>query len=334
MLVKPSKILVVAGVLAMLGIVPGCQAAPPDAGLQAVPVPVGEDAAAAPGLRFKGAIALTSGDPRFGGLSGLLVEGDRVTAVSDHGFFVELRLEEAADGTLVGAGDLSIRQMQDAEGKPLEEIRTRDSEEITRLPNGDLAVIFERFVRIGIFPPGAARMREQIPLVGLVPQTNEAIEAMVALPDGRLLLIAERAGFSHRVRRAWIGRPGAWEPLTYRSRENLEVAGAALLPSGDLLVLERGFSPLLGFSSRLVLVRGEQVRPGGVLDGTLLVSLVPPYPSDNYEGIAVRREGGHIALYVISDDNYFWLQRTLLLKFEWPDRPWEAPAAAVPARPG
>ncbi|MBT3627577.1 MAG: esterase-like activity of phytase family protein, partial [Rhodospirillaceae bacterium] len=43
----------------------------------------------------------------------------------------------------------------------------------------------------------------------------------------------------------------------------------------------------------------------------------PPLTVDNMEGIAVRRDGaGHTLVYLVSDDNFSVLQRTLLLMFE------------------
>jgi hypothetical protein len=37
--------------------------------------------------------------------------------------------------------------------------------------------------------------------------------------------------------------------------------------------------------------------------------------TDNFEGMAVRKEGGRVMLYIIADDNFEKKQRTLLLKF-------------------
>jgi hypothetical protein len=34
------------------------------------------------------------------------------------------------------------------------------------------------------------------------------------------------------------------------------------------------------------------------------------------EGVAIRREAGRIFVYLVSDDNFSKVQRTLLLKFE------------------
>ena len=45
-------------------------------------------------------------------------------------------------------------------------------------------------------------------------------------------------------------------------------------------------------------------------------TLLPPLSVDNFEGLAVREEGGRTFLYIVSDDNFSGSQRTLLMKFE------------------
>ena len=261
---------------------------------------------------------MRSDDPRFGGLSGLAVTAEGgVLAVSDKGFFVDFELDEAPDGTLRGARKLRIEPMRDERGAVLERPRERDAEELVLLPGGRRLVIFERHVRLGYFPPGSARAERFVELPGLVPGNNRDIEAMVPLDDDRLLLIAERDGTERGVRHAWIGRPGAWERLDYVSEQGLDVAGAALLPGGDLLVLERGFST--AFRTRVTRVPGASLRPGAMLRGREVLRLYAPLLTENFEGIAARTKRGRVAIYLVSDDNYFALQRTLLVKFELAD---------------
>ena len=44
--------------------------------------------------------------------------------------------------------------------------------------------------------------------------------------------------------------------------------------------------------------------------------LAAPLTIDNMEGLAIRKEEGRTFIYLVSDDNFSPLQRTLLLKFE------------------
>lgn len=95
------------------------------------------------------------------------------------------------------------------------------------------------------------------------------------------------------------------------------VAGAALLPDGDLLVLERSATVLGGFRARLLRVPGSAVRAGARLRGESLVELSAPGLADNFEAVATRPlSDGRAAIYLVSDDNYFPLQRTYVVKFE------------------
>jgi hypothetical protein len=66
-----------------------------------------------------------------------------------------------------------------------------------------------------------------------------------------------------------------------------------------------------------VRVPAEQIHPGAELSGTELAVLEQPVTTDNYEGIsAIRQPDGKVMLYVVSDDNFWGFQRTLLLMFE------------------
>ncbi|MBV8535488.1 MAG: esterase-like activity of phytase family protein, partial [Alphaproteobacteria bacterium] len=51
--------------------------------------------------------------------------------------------------------------------------------------------------------------------------------------------------------------------------------------------------------------------------GEEIAHLQSPLTLDNFEGIsAVRGPNGTVRVYIISDDNYTFLQRTLLFMFE------------------
>ena len=53
-------------------------------------------------------------------------------------------------------------------------------------------------------------------------------------------------------------------------------------------------------------------------DGVELARLAPPLTVDNMEGISARQDSaGRTLIYLMSDDNYSVLQRTLLLMFEY-----------------
>jgi hypothetical protein len=96
----------------------------------------------------------------------------------------------------------------------------------------------------------------------------------------------------------------------------------AALPNGDVMVLERRPSISLSFSARLKRIRAARLRPSAALNGEELLRLDPPLRVDNFEGIAVREDQIGTLIYLISDDNFHPLQRTLLLQFRlrWNDQ--------------
>ena len=71
-----------------------------------------------------------------------------------------------------------------------------------------------------------------------------------------------------------------------------------------------------GFASRVVRLSPGAARPGALLSGREVGRLEAPGLTDNFEGIAVgaRSDGAH-DVYLLSDDNFTILQRTLLLQF-------------------
>lgn len=275
-------------------------------------------------LTFRGGIDIRGGG--IGGLSGLAVfdDGRRFAAISDHGQVVRGDLSYDAGGGLAGASELTLQPLAGTGAKGLK--RATDSEDLLRLPSGDWLVSFEGTPRVWRYP-AAMGQRDALPVWLPVPADtattplNGGLEAMTLFADGRLLLLEEGNDNGNPVRRGWLapGLPTAaddWQRLTYHARPGYRPTAAAALPDGGLLVLERHVSLLAGWGARLVRVPAAAVRPGGVLDGEEIASLGPPLPLDNYEGLTVRvGADGRLAVYLVSDDNFSPLQRTLLLMF-------------------
>jgi len=59
----------------------------------------------------------------------------------------------------------------------------------------------------------------------------------------------------------------------------------------------------------------KTIRPGGTWKVTEVARLSADLPIDNFEGIAIApRPDGRLTVWLISDDNYSPLQRTLIWK--------------------
>jgi len=298
-----------------------------------VPLDASDPARVAVGpLRYLGGLSLSSADPRFGGLSDLRVspDGARLFAVSDCGLGFTASLSYDAGGRLAGLADPRLVALASPAGAPLA-IGETDAESLV-LGDG-LEVGFEGRARIQSYAAdpafvGAARSL-RAPSGVVACGRNGGLETMADTGDGRRLVVCEaRRGASSTVP-AWVGRGAAWTereyPLAFEggwAGEPFRPTGAARLPDGDLLVLERRFPPI---GARLVRLPQESLDSQGLLAPREIARLESPLTLDNYEGVEARRDGsGRTLVYLISDDNgcaktpssrRTGLQRTLLLLF-------------------
>ncbi len=133
---------------------------------------------------------------------------------------------------------------------------------------------------------------------------------------GTLIAISERGLDEMGNLRAFlIGGPTPGT-FTIKRIQQFDISDAALLPSGDLLILERSFSWPEGLLVQIRQIRITDVRPGATVDGPILFEADLRFEIDNMEGLAVHQTpAGEIILTLISDDNFSALQRTELLQF-------------------
>jgi len=278
-------------------------------------------------LMWRGGIEITSNNSRFGGLSGLLVsaDGDRLLAVSDKGRWLAARLRYDAEGRLIGIADAQMARLRDLDGDALKKKRHRDAESLAELADGSILVSFERKHRIWLYTSKEGPLLSR-PTAWPKPKGlgdapgNSGLEALVALADGGLLALTEgQANGSGNVGFLW--HDSAWSRLTYHAKENFKPTGASGLPgSDDLLVLERAAQALSGFRVRLVRLAAGNIRAGAELRGEELASWGQPLTIDNFEALATRRgPDGETLIYLMSDDNFSFFQRTLLLMFALDD---------------
>jgi hypothetical protein len=277
------------------------------------------------GLRYLGGLWLKSGDEGFGGVSGLSAEERdsevRFLAVTDQGDKLAGRVV-FRDDRLAGVDAATIEPLVNLDGKPVAGKLFGDAESITRLPDGRILVGFERRHRVWAYGPGLTGPAQvfETPKALLDAPSNGGLESLASFPDGRVLAITEQMKTERGNFAAFLFQGGAWAPVEWTgSAPGFEPSDATVLPDGDVLVLERLWSPLapLDLRSRIMRVKGDSVKPLAVLQGELLAELRSPLTTENFEGItAFRSASGAIRLLLVSDDNFNGAQRTLLVAFE------------------
>lgn len=278
-------------------------------------------------LEWIGGLELTSRFRGFGGLSGIAfrdAEGRRLLAISDAGIWL------AAELTTEGERPVAVREarmapMRDAQGRSVAGTWRGDAESLA-LAGGYAYVGFEATNEVRRFPLAPDVLTASPELVPTPSGVRElrrsrGLEALAAFPDrtrhaGAFLAVAESPTRRETWHRAWIlGGAGAGA-LRIVHRDDFHVTDAAVLPSGDALLLERRVDLPFGVWVRIRRIAGEALRAGASVDGAVIFEADLGHAIDNLEGMAIHR-GADGATYVtlVSDDNYSLWQRTLLLRF-------------------
>jgi hypothetical protein len=156
--------------------------------------------------------------------------------------------------------------------------------------------------------------------VGKLPY-NKGLESLVMVPNGlplagTLIAISERGlDAGGNLLAFLIGGPTPGQ-FSIRRSTDFDISDAALLPSGDLLILERKFSLLSGMVVRIRRMSLKSVAPGATVDGPSIFDADLSYEIDNLEGLEAHiGPDGATVLTMVSDDNFSMIQRTLLLQF-------------------
>jgi len=282
-------------------------------------------------LIYRGGLKLTSPNKHFGGLSGILVsdDGERFVAVSDKGFWVtgELTYDQ---GRLSGVQNVELAPLLDPNGTPVIGKLMADAEAITGTLSTDpeststLQVSFERQHRVWSYPfasdgfdarPTATSMPEDLATA----KPNGGLESILEISSDQSALVAitESTVDGDGNLKGWIVAGAETHAISLKPNGPFSPTDLAQLPGGDLLVLERRFSPLTGVGMGLRRIPAASLKGSDALDGPQIIHLGVPYTVDNMEGLSIRTDqDGRTLLYIVSDDNFNPLQRTLLMMFE------------------
>ncbi|KAA0917619.1 esterase-like activity of phytase family protein [Aquicoccus porphyridii] len=246
----------------------------------------------------------------FGGFSGLDIaaNGRDFVAVTDRGFLARGVLMRD-DEQIIG---VKLDHFAAIEPSQTTEKLDNDAEAVAIGADG-IYISYEQDHRvIHLVGTGPALRSPTHPDFRLFPR-NGGIEALAVDEKGLLHALPERfrRGGAFPVYRL---DGSEWSVITTLDPVGgFEPAGASFGPDGALYVLERAFTGY-GFRSR---VRRVIETDQGWRDDEVFRS--PTGRHDNLEGIAAwRDEDGHIRLTMISDDNFFFFQRTEFVEYTVP----------------
>ena len=266
-------------------------------------------AMAEPSLRLDASINMNMSDPRFGGFSSLEVAEDGMSfmATSDRGALLTGDIQRE-NGQMTGVENLRLIDILDSKGVPLNSYHT-DAEGLAINEAGEIFISFEANHRVMM-----QAASEAVPVFvpkhpdfgGLI--NNSGLEALAVTADGALLAIPERSGDVNRPFPVYRFSEGGWTKDWSIPRVGDFLVTGADVFAGQLYVLERDFSGVLGFSSRV-----RRFEIGGEGGEILLETNSGRF--DNMEGIALWQPlGAAPRVLLISDDNFFFLQRTQLVE--------------------
>ena len=277
-------------------------------------------------LEFRGGLSLSSNESHFGGISGIRFEadGDRFLAITDRGFWLRGTLKSES-GRPVAMADVEMAPMLAAGGGAITARGWYDTESLA-VDGGLVYVGVERVDRILRFDFGASGVLApgqpiNVPAAMRTIPKNQGIEGMVFVPKGQplggtLIALSERGLDAAGNTRGFLIGGSSRGEFAVRRAADFDITDAALIPGGDLLILERHFSWRSGIGMRIRRIPLAAIKPGALVDGPVLIEAGNSHQIDNMEGLAAQRTAaGETIITIVSDDNFNPLQRTILLRF-------------------
>ncbi|MBL1419475.1 MAG: esterase-like activity of phytase family protein [Alphaproteobacteria bacterium] len=279
-------------------------------------------------LLWRGGLVLESTHSQFGGLSGieLSANGEKMLAISDRGFWVKADVIYK-NGRISGLANSLIAPILNANGKKFVRWKA-DSEGLTKRNDSlsDVVISVESDQAIYRFKLGNDDLNARAMDWGTIKDAkkiaaNRGLEAITALPKnhkyrGWMLVAAEHKLDKNKNHTAWLVNGKQSHELHITRQGGYDITDLNYLPNGDILLLERAISIFGGPQMQIRQICGKDVKPGALMSGKSLLRASGIQAVDNMEGIGVHiAANGEVILTVISDDNFHFLQRNLMLQF-------------------
>lgn len=250
----------------------------------------------------------------FGGFSGLVMapDGGAFYAVTDKGALFHAGVKRDPEGRIAVIAINWHRRLLTNRGEDVNGF-TSDAEGLAPAPDGGLFVVYESYARVNeIRPPDLV----PLPLHKFdrfrAFWSNESFEGIAALPGGDLIIVSEKTEADAYP--TVIGTAKTWRagPPLPAGDGDYDASDAALGPDGRFYLLERRLS-VGGFSTR---IRRFAYRNGAFAESETLLETAPG-ALDNMEGISLWTDSaGKTVVSLISDDNFFFAQKTILAEYE------------------
>lgn len=282
-------------------------------------------------LRYVGGIEYSSPNEALGGISGIRVleGGQRFLAVSDKGGWFTGHISRGEAGNITGIQNAKIAPLRNKKGKIITSKKKGDAEGI-EIVGDQVFVSFERKHRVRNYQldldnldATARSFRSSMKNIGL--PNNKGLEAITVLEvrdvnrplKARMAIFSENSLDDSENIRGFVSKKRKWKEFAVRKIGEFKITDATLVPSGDILILERQFSISSGPRVRIRRLDASKIVPGALVDGEILFEAGLDFEIDNLEGMSAWvNDQGQTILTIVSDNNFSFLQRSLMLEFE------------------
>lgn len=278
-------------------------------------------------LEFMGGLSLATPKGEMGAVSSirLIDGGKRFISVMDTGHWATGAIDRDAKGALSGVSDYRIYDMLGRNGRPGDK-QHMDAEGMA-LDENHVYVSYEGDHRIDAYPrPGfetAKPLSTERPVLttGRL-RNNGGMETLLKAPDdsalqGALFYVAERSYDRMGNFIAGVQSGPLKGNFSIERAAPYDVTDGVVLDDGSFLLLERKFGLQSGIGMRIRRFKLDDIKPGALVKGDVVMEGVFPAQIDNMEGIdAYKADDGSTRLIVISDDNHNLLERNLMLEFK------------------
>ncbi len=276
-------------------------------------------------LLYRGGLVLRSDNKDFGGISGMRVRADGVVlAVSDAGSWISFALIEKNE-QLIGVTGIALAPILDQDGKPGTKMN-RDAESVEI--GVATTISFEGDHRLWMYNDidpakpetfnAPATQEWRLPAMRLWPSNGGAEAACEIGPDKNHLLITEDAPGPSASKDAYLTSDTSEVRFGFMPEPGFKPTDCVALPGArQALIVQRHFSPFTGVAASLGVADFSAFEAGMIIKSREIARLTSPVSVDNMEGISYIERSSRKFIYIVSDDNFSGLQRTLLMKFEW-----------------